>query len=214
MTEVTRNNSFSDIVSNRRSIRKYDQNVKISRVELLKMLDEASTAPSAFNIEPWHFTVADEQNLIDQVATTGMGNNADQIKSAAALVVVNGTLSLKAQAKRMLDGARMSGIFDQATYDEQTKLVNMVIDGMQDETAKNNYILQNTSLFAMQFMLVARAHGYDTCMMTGFDHAKLADILSIDPFQYKPVALFIIGKADETGFPSYRIPARDITDFK
>ena len=40
------NNDFSDIVYNRRSIRKFDTSVKIPREEMLEILDKTVTAPS------------------------------------------------------------------------------------------------------------------------------------------------------------------------
>ncbi|MCI1220205.1 MAG: nitroreductase family protein, partial [Bifidobacterium sp.] len=39
-------NDFTKILEGRRSIRKYDSKVKISREEMLAMLDEAAKAPS------------------------------------------------------------------------------------------------------------------------------------------------------------------------
>ena len=53
------NNNFSDIALNRKSIRRYDENVKISREEILTMLDEANRAPSSVNLQPWRYVVVD-----------------------------------------------------------------------------------------------------------------------------------------------------------
>ncbi|MDU1789601.1 MAG: nitroreductase family protein, partial [Streptococcus thermophilus] len=43
-------NDFSDIVYNRRSIRKFDTSVKIPREEMLEILDKTVTAPSSVNM--------------------------------------------------------------------------------------------------------------------------------------------------------------------
>ena len=50
-------NDFSDIVYNRRSIRKFDTSVKIPREEMLEILDKTVTAPSSVNMQPWRYAV-------------------------------------------------------------------------------------------------------------------------------------------------------------
>ena len=42
----------------------------------------------------------------------------------------------------------------------------------------------DTSLAAMQFMLIAREHGYDTNAMAGYDATKAALTMGLDPKQY------------------------------
>ena len=54
-------NDFSDIVYDRRSIRNFDTSVKISREELLEILDKTVTAPSSVNMQPWRFVVVDSE---------------------------------------------------------------------------------------------------------------------------------------------------------
>ena len=51
------NNDFSDITFGRKSVRVYDETVKISHEEMLTMIQEATTAPSSVNMQPWRFVV-------------------------------------------------------------------------------------------------------------------------------------------------------------
>lgn len=53
------NNDFSDIIIGRRSIRIYDENVKISHEEMLEMIQEATTAPSSVNMQLWRFVIVE-----------------------------------------------------------------------------------------------------------------------------------------------------------
>lgn len=53
------NNDFASIVKGRRSVRKYDENVKISKEELSEIISEASLAPSSANMQPWRIMVVD-----------------------------------------------------------------------------------------------------------------------------------------------------------
>ena len=60
-------------------------------------------------------------------------------------------------------------------------------------------------------MLVARAHGYDTNPIGGFERDQIAEVLNLDKERYYPVMILSIGKAAEKGYPSYRLPTSDIT---
>ncbi|MCB6771163.1 nitroreductase family protein, partial [Veillonella atypica] len=53
------NNDFKDIMQNRKSIRHYDSSVKISRDELLEIINESISAPSACNLQSWYFVIVD-----------------------------------------------------------------------------------------------------------------------------------------------------------
>ena len=61
MTTKLINNDFSDITFGRRSIRIYDENVKISHEEMLEMIQEATTAPSSVNMQLWRFVIVESK---------------------------------------------------------------------------------------------------------------------------------------------------------
>ena len=51
---------FSDVLSRRRSIRKY-KDTPIPRESILKVLEAARVAPSAAHRQPWHFVVVQDE---------------------------------------------------------------------------------------------------------------------------------------------------------
>ena len=53
----------------------------------------------------------------------------------------------------------------------------------------------DSSLMAMQLMLTAKAHGYDTNPIGGFDKENIADIIGYDSDRYLPVLAIAIGKS-------------------
>ena len=57
----------------------------------------------------------------------------------------------------------------------------------------------------MQFMLVARAHGYETNPIGGFEAEKLAETFGLDQERYVPVMILSVGKGMETGYESVRL---------
>lgn len=55
--------TFFDVIQERRSVRSYDPETKISREELTEILRQATLAPSAANLQPWRFLVFDSPEL-------------------------------------------------------------------------------------------------------------------------------------------------------
>jgi len=78
----------------------------------------------------------------------------------------------------------------------------------------NDVVKIDSSLAAMQFMLVACAHGYETNPIGGFEADQLAEAMGLDKERYVPVMILSIGKAKEEGYSSVRLAAEKITEFK
>jgi nitroreductase len=57
---------IQDIIINRRSIRKYKTNA-VSQHQIEKLLQAAMYAPSANNLQPWHFVVVTERSTLNQI---------------------------------------------------------------------------------------------------------------------------------------------------
>ncbi len=69
------------------------------------------------------------------------------------------------------------------------------------------------SLAAMQFMLIARGHGYDTNPIGGFGADQLAEAFDLDKERYVPVMILSVGKAVDQGYESVRLASEKITSF-
>lgn len=62
--------SLSDIIINRRSIRKY-KNEKISKKLIKEIINLAVWAPSPFNSQPWNFVVLSREYVLSRKANVG-----------------------------------------------------------------------------------------------------------------------------------------------
>lgn len=67
-------------------------------------------------------------------------------------------------------------------------------------------VLIDTSLAAMQLMLVVKEKGYDSHAIGIFDRKAVLEVLEIDSERYAPVMLLAIGKAAVPALPSVRLP--------
>ncbi len=207
-----KNNNFSDIAFNRQSIKIYDEDVKISREEMLEMINEAVKAPSAVNMQPWRFVVVDTQEGKD-ILRPLVRYNIRQNDTSAAMIVIFGDMKCYEKAEDIY-----SKTVEQGLMPEEVKQELMAVFMPEYENAPRDImkdmVLIDSSLVAMQFMLVARAHGYDTNPMGGFEKDQIADALGIDSERYVPVMMVSIGKANYNSHGSIRLDAKEITTFK
>jgi nitroreductase len=83
--EVISINPTMQIIQNRRSVREFEQR-PIPHEILTKIVDCGRMAPSARNIQPWHFVVITDTAILDSLA--GLAPNGLFIKEAAACIAV------------------------------------------------------------------------------------------------------------------------------
>ena len=73
-----------EAIRRRKSVRKYQQK-PIEKEKLLKILEAARLAPSAKNLQPWHFVVVTDQKVREEIARGTI--YARFIKDAPVLIV-------------------------------------------------------------------------------------------------------------------------------
>lgn len=61
------NNEVLTAIQERRTVRFYDQSKEIPKELLLKVIEAGHFAPSAKNLQPWHFVVITNPSMIDKV---------------------------------------------------------------------------------------------------------------------------------------------------
>ncbi len=82
------------------------------------------------------------------------------------------------------------------------------------EELNKETVLIDGGLVSMQLMLAARAHGYDTNAIGGYEKDQIAEAFGLDKERYAPVMLLSIGKAANSGYPSVRLPIEKVAQFR
>ncbi|MEK4563846.1 nitroreductase family protein [Alkalihalobacillus sp. FSL R5-0424] len=208
----TKTNDFNEIVLGRRSIRSYDQSVNISRDELSEIIAEASKAPSSVNLQPWRFVVIDTPEGKETLAPLAKFNKT-QVETSSAVIAVFADMQSQEYLEGILTTAVEQGFMPQEVKDRQLKTVSGLLAGMSHEQLKEMNVI-DASLISMQLMLVARAHGYDTNPMGGYEKDKIAEAFNMDKERYYPVMLLSIGKANEEGYSSSRLDVDQIVEWR
>ncbi|WP_407944307.1 nitroreductase family protein [Paenibacillus durus] len=212
MMNKTLNNDFTEVLTGRRSIRKYDPSVKISKEEMTQILTEATFAPSTVNMQPWRFLVIDSPEGKAALAPLARYNK-QQVETSSAVIAVFGDMNSFDYAEEIYSTAVERGWMPAEVKEKQLAGINNHIAVLPPEV-KREILLIDTGLVSMQLMLVARAHGYDTNPIGGYDKDKVAEAFGWDKERYVPVMLLSIGKAAEEGFSSVRLPIDKIAEWK
>ncbi|UUZ82869.1 nitroreductase family protein [Paenibacillus sp. P26] len=182
----------------RHSVRKYERDVVIPDAELNEILDLAAGAPSSWNLQHWRFLVVREQANKDRLLPLAYGQQ--QVSDSSVTVIVLGDLQANLAAPVVY-------------ADAPPEVRNTMIGQIEATYAGDPHIardeaIRNASLAAMQLMLAAKAKGYDSVPMGGYDADAVVKALSI-PDRYLPVMMIAIGKAASPARPTARLPLSD-----
>lgn len=209
MQKYQKTNDFNEIINGRRSIKEYDPAVKISREEMSEIIAQASKAPSSINMQPWRFVVIDSEEGKEKLAPLSKFNK-DKVMSSSAVIAVFADRNNFDYAEEIYNTAVERGYMPKEVKEAQLNFLKPLYLKMSDEEVKDT-ILLDAGLVSMQLMLVARAYGYDTNPIGGYEKDQIAEAYGLDKNRYIPVMLITIGKALNEGFQSYRLPVDTTT---
>lgn len=205
------NNDFEDLMKNRRSIREYDETVKISQEEMQNILTDAVTAPSSVNMQPWRFVVVESDEGKEKLKPL-IRFNTLQNDTSSAMILIFGDLNNFENGEKIYGGAVERGLMPADVKEQQMAKLSQYFEAIP-RSESERVVLIDGGIVAMQLMLVARAHGYDTNPIGGFERTEVAKAFDMDPERYEPVMILSIGKAKSDGYQSYRLPITDVTTF-
>ena len=198
-------------LTERRSIRKYDPTVKISKEEMTEIILKASRAPSSMNMQPWRFFVIESKEAKERLKPALMGNNL-QLETSSAMILIMNDLQKFDLAETIYNMSVDEGLMPLEVRDKQLNNIANLVPKFPRSALERDGLL-DCGIVAMQLMNVAREYGYDTCPIGGFYKDRINEIMGIDPNRYSPAVILSIGKADETGYPSLRLDIEKTTTF-
>ena len=193
--------SVREAAEQRRSIRAYEPG-PIPREEMEEILDVARRAPSAFNVQPWRFLVVESPELKSRLAAAAF--NQRQVHSAPAVIVLYTDME---DALANLDAVVHPGMSPE--QQESTKATIRRIFDPQSAEERESWGAGQGYIALGYLLLAAEARGYQTSPMTGFDPAKVKELLGL-PENVRIPALVAIGHAAEEGFAQHRLPLESL----
>jgi nitroreductase len=200
---------LSTVIKERHSVRKYDPNYKIAREEIEEMLKEATLAPSSSNLQPWRFLVIQDQETKKELRT--IANNQEQVETCSAVIAVLGDTEMYKNAEKVYRSTYEAGYMDEERMRLMIENSTNLYSSLSVEDRKNIATF-DAGLVSMQLMLIAKARGYDTVPMGGFNKKQFVERFNISD-RYVPIVLIALGKAAAPAYKTTRIPVEDIVRF-
>lgn len=199
-------NAAVQVLQERYSVRKYKKDHVISDEELNRLLDLANQAPSAWNLQHWKVIAV--RSAADKERLFPIAYSQKQVLDSSVTLAILGDTQANHNAEILYGQAAKNGALPQEVADRLIQDINRTYEHGGAEYGTNQAFL-NASLFAMQLMIAAKALGYDTVPMTGFDSAALVKEFHVDS-RYVPVMLISVGISDEHPHQTPRFPVSSI----
>ena len=175
----------------RRAIKHYDPNHKMSPDEERQLLELAMLSPTAFNIQNWRFVVVRDMETRKKIRAVAW--DQAQVTDASLLVVLCANLNAWEQ-----DPARY---WRNAPQGVQEFLVPAIDQYYQSKPqVQRDEAMRSCGLAGQTIMLAAKAMGYDTCPMDGFDFDAVGKIISL-PSDHAIAFMISVGKKTQDSWP-------------
>ncbi|WP_438496675.1 nitroreductase family protein [Paenibacillus sp. IHBB 3054] len=202
--------TFTDLVQSRRSAMNFVEGIKIPQNELEDMFSLTRLAPSSYNLQHTHYKVISDPALKEEIRKGAY--NQYKIHTASAVIIVLGDKLAYQQAPEIYSGLKLLGAMSQEEYDNTIQSINDAYEG--NDAFQRDEAIRNASLSAMQFMLIAKDKGWDTCPMIGFDPDAIKATLNI-PDHLVPALMITIGKDYQRKIRprGYRKPVNEFVEF-
>ena len=197
--------SVAAIIQARTSSSSYDATRTLSQAEVGALIDLATQAPSAFNMQNWKFIAVHSPEAKARLLPLAYGQ--PKVVEAAVTFIVCGTLDEHLTMPAALAPTRDAGIIDQATYDGWVGAVNNMYAA--NPIMQRDEAVRSASLAAMTLMLAAQDQGLVSCPMIGFDAAGVAAAFELDATDV-PVMLVTVGYAGPSNWP--KKPRKAVAD--
>lgn len=180
-----------DAINSRRAVKHYDPSHRLSDAEREQLLSLAIQSPTAFNLQHWRFVVVDEPALRQQIRAVAW-DQAQVTDASLLLVLCADVASWQKGPARFWQGAPQP----------VQEILVPAIDGYYrgSEQVQRDEAMRSCGIAAQTLMLAARAMGYDSCPMDGFDFDAVARLINL-PDDHLITMMVAIGKATQAPWP-------------
>ena len=179
-------------IYNRRSIKQFDPEHKMTADEEKKLLEAVIQAPTSFNIQHWRFVVLRDPALRSRIRTE-FGNDQSQMTDASLLVLF--TADINAWKK---EPSRYWANAPQEVADLLVGWMGPFHEGR--EWLQRDEAQRSIGMAMQTMMLAAKGMGYDSCPMIGFDIEKVAQLVKL-PADHVIGPMVAVGKGTKDPWP-------------
>ena len=180
-----------EAIRNRRSVKHFDAEHQMTDEEKKQIISLAMLSPTAFNIQHWRFLLVEDSALRQEIRKVAM--DQAQVTDASMLIVM--CADMQAWQK---DTQRYWRNADSAVQD----FMLPAIDGYYRDKpqVQRDETMRTSGIAAQTIMLAAKAMGYESCPMDGFDFDAVAKLINLPDDHV--IAMFVaVGKGTKDAWP-------------
>lgn len=178
-------------IQSRRSVKQYDPEHRLSDQEIEQLLSLALLSPTAFNIQNWRFVMVRDPELRAEIRQAAW--DQAQVTHASLLVIL--CADLKAFEKQP------ARYWRNAAQPVQDFLLPAIHDYYAGKSqVQRDEAMRSCGMAAQTLMLAAKAMGYDSCPMDGFDFDRVGKLIRLPEDHI--ISMFVaVGKALQPAQP-------------
>ena len=181
-----------DALYQRRSVKAFDAEHKISAEDENKLFEAMIQAPTSFNIQHWRFVILRDAALRQKIRTE-LGNDQAQMTDASLLVLF--TADVDAWKKSP----------ERYWRDAPQEVADLLVGWMGPfhegrEWLQRDEAQRSIGMAMQSLMLAAKSIGYDSCPMIGFEVEKVAELIKL-PADHVMGPMVAIGKGTKAPWP-------------
>ncbi len=172
-------------ISERRAVKHFDPSHQLNDAEVATLFEQALLSPTSYNIQHWRFVRITDNKLRQDIRIAAWDQAQVTEASELVLICADANAWQKSPERYWRD----------APKEVQDMLVPMLQDFYQGrEWIQRDEAIRSGAMAAQTLMLAAKALGYDSCPMIGFDQDKVAELINL-PDDHILVMMLPIGKA-------------------
>ena len=193
-------NTF-DAIKERRSVKHYDSNHKLSDAEIEKLMSLAVLSPTSFKIQNCRFVLVKDPEIRKKIRSASWDQS--QVTDASLLLVICADLkSWKKNPEQYWKNA------PKEAQDFLVPAMGSFYEG-KDQLQRDE-AMRSCGIAAQTLMLTVKSMGYDSNPMIGFDPEKVAEIINL-PDDHVISMIMTIGKQIQPAMPrGGQLPLSDV----
>ena len=195
---------FETTVKQRYAAKQFDgRKIPESKVGMLKEM--IRYAPSSFNIQPWKIMIITDESMKEKLSAASW--NQPQVKSCSHLLVFCANKDIAGNID-LLEGLMIEKGAKPEEIKDYVGMMRTFEKNLTDQQ-KLAWAQRQTYLALGNALNGAKALGFDSCPMEGFDPKSYSEILDL-PENIVPTALCPVGYAVDGLKPKVRFGSEDI----
>ncbi len=176
---------FFNTLQQRRAVKHFDSKAVMPAQDFEKLMQSVLLSPTSYNIQNWRFVRITDKQCRLKLKAAAWGQQ--QVEDASEVIV------LCADSQAWSDNPqRYWANTDNSVQEMILPMIKSFYAGKKQ--TQRDETMRSCGMAAQTLMLSAKALGYDTCPMIGFDNEQVASIIDL-PEEHVICMMIVIGKA-------------------